>query len=67
MGGSNGLVLHVEWWRAYSPFVRLHGGLTMRAVGQKAPLRTPAMAAGLPHKLWAVHDILKMPIMPALE
>ncbi len=48
-------------------FVRPHESLTVRVPGKKTQLRSPAMAAGLTHKLWTVRDILKMPIMPALE
>ncbi len=40
-------------------FVRPHGGLTLKAEGQKRIHRTPFMAAGLTDKIWSFEELLR--------
>ena len=62
------LLLHVEWWQVYYHFVRPHESLVIRVPGlRRRRKRAPAMAAGLTFRLWTVQDILKKPLLPALE
>jgi transposase InsO family protein len=60
------LLLHVEWWRAYYHFVRVHESLREPLPGgvRKHRQRTPAMAFGLTDRVWSVADILTMPLPP---
>ena len=68
------LLLHVEWWRAYYHFVRLHESLRVLLTqprergGQRIPQRyrqrTPAMAAGLTGRRWTVRELLAVPLPP---
>jgi hypothetical protein len=55
---NEALYLHIQWWRAYYHLSRTHETLSER----RAP-RTPAMAAGLTDHVWAVGDILHMPLV----
>jgi hypothetical protein len=55
----------LEWGRAYYHFVRPHHSLTLRhPSGRICQRRTPAMAAGLTRKIWAVQDLLCLPLLP---
>jgi IS1 family transposase len=66
------LLLHLEWWRAYYHFVRPHESLRVtlgqpiarggKRVPQRYRQRTPAMAAGLTHRRWMVHELLMVPL-----
>jgi IS1 family transposase len=68
------LLLHLEWWRAYYHFVRLHESLRVLLAqpcqrgGQRIPQRyrqrTPAMAAGLTNRRWTVRELLAVPLPP---
>ena len=67
-----GLLVHLEWWRAYYHFVRPHQALRTRlpepvARGGWRPARryrarTPAMALGLTHQRWTVPQLLLVPL-----
>ena len=69
------LLAHLEWWRGYYHFVRLHGSLRVSLVdpiergGRRLPQRyrqrTPAMAAGLTSRRWTVRELLLVPLPPA--
>ncbi len=69
------LRVHLEWWRAYSHFVRPHASLRVALAqpidqrGKRPSQRyrqcTPAMAAGLTHRLWTVRALLMLPLLPA--
>src|SRR5512142_1633805 len=69
------LVAHLEWWRAYSHFVRPHQSLRVRLVqprerggkrlAQRYRQRTPAMAAGRTHRRWTAREVLSCPLPPA--
>lgn len=54
---NEALYLHIQWWRSYYHFSRMHETLSERA----RPC-TPAMAAGLTDHVWSVGDILRMPL-----
>jgi hypothetical protein len=66
------LLLPLEWWRAYSHFVRPHVALRralvppMEGSGNRLPQRyrqpTPAMAAGLTSRRWTVQELLRLPL-----
>ena len=68
------LLAHLEWWRGYYHFVRLHGSLRVplaapierggRRTPQQYHRRTPAMVAGLTSRRWTVHDLLHYPLAP---
>lgn len=68
------LLVHLEWWRAYSHFARPHASLRVtiaqpvnRGGGrlpQRYRQRTPAMAAGLTHRRWTVWDLWGLPLLP---
>jgi IS1 family transposase len=68
------LLAHLEWWRGYYHFVRPHASLRValdepkERGGQRIPQRyrqrTPAMAAGLTHQCWTVHELLALPLPP---
>jgi IS1 family transposase len=60
------LLLHVHWWRTYYHFSRIHETLQVRVPGlrRRYQQRTPAMAAGLAHRIWSVGDILRLPVLP---
>jgi IS1 family transposase len=64
---------HLEWWRAYYHFVRPHASLRVALAqpqerGGRQPQRyrqrTPAMAAGLTGRRWAVRELLAIPLPP---
>lgn len=69
------LLAHLEWWRGYYHFVRLHASLRVPLAqplekgGRRQPQRyrqqTPAMAAGLTSRRWTVRDLLLFPLPPA--
>jgi hypothetical protein len=66
------LLMHREWWPAYSHFVRPHESLSMALLppmergGNRLPRRdrqrTPAMAAGPTTRRWSVQDKLRLPL-----
>jgi IS1 family transposase/transposase-like protein len=57
------LAMYVEWGQVYYNFVRYHQTLRLPThSGQRARSRTPAMAAGLTHRRWTVHDLLCRPV-----
>lgn len=68
------LLAHLEWWRAYYHFVRLHASLRgpfahpIEQVGRRLPRRyrhrTPALAAGLTSRQWTVRELLLVPVPP---
>jgi hypothetical protein len=68
------LLAHLEWWRAYSHFVRPHTSLRIALVqprerggkllAQRNHQRTPAMAAGRTNRRWAVREVLYHPLPP---
>ena len=70
------LLAHLEWWRGYYHFCRLHASLRLvlatpqSAGGHCRPpryqQRTPAMAAGLTTRRWKVVDLLLLPLSPGL-
>jgi IS1 family transposase len=69
------LLLHLEWWRGYYHFVRLHESLRVplaqpidrggRRRPQRYRQRRPAMAAGLTGRRWTVQELLMVPLPPA--
>lgn len=71
------LLAHLEWWRAYYHFVRLHASLRVELAvprergGKRTPQRyrqqTPAMAAGLASRRWTVRELLALPMAPELR
>ncbi len=68
------LLAHLEWWRAYSHFVRPHAALRVallqprerggKLVAQRYRQRTPAMAAGRTNRRWTVREVLSYPLPP---
>jgi IS1 family transposase len=68
------LAAHLEWWRGYYHFVRLHASLRVllpRPIergGRRRPRqyqqRTPAMAAGLTSRPLTVRELLLVPVPP---
>lgn len=58
------LLLHVHWWRAYYHFARPHQSLRVRVAGLKRRYRerAPAMAAGFTDHIWAVGELLSLPL-----
>ena len=66
------LVAHLEWWRGYYHFVRLHASLRVllskpiKRGGRRRPQqyqqRTPAMAAGLTSRRLTVREFLLVPL-----
>jgi hypothetical protein len=68
------LLAHLEWWRAYSHFVRPHASLRVALVqpqergGKLLPQRdlqrTPAMAAGRTTRRWTTQEVLSCPLPP---
>lgn len=68
------LRVHLEWWRSYYHFIRLHRSLREvlrepvarggRRQPQRYRQRTPAMAAGLTHWRWTVPELLALPLPP---
>lgn len=58
------LLLHCEWFRLYSHFVRAHESLALEVPGLKRRFRphSPAMALNLTDQLWSVHDLLHYPV-----
>ena len=66
------LLAHVEWWRAYSHFVRPHDALRVVLVqprerggnrlAQRYRQRTPAMAVGRTHRRWTAREVLTCPL-----
>jgi hypothetical protein len=67
------LALHLEWWRGYYHFIRVHDALRVelahplerRGKAQRYRSRTPAMAAGLTHHRWTVEEFLRLPLPSA--
>jgi IS1 family transposase len=69
------LLAHLEWWRTYYHFVRLHEALRVplvqpherggRRIPQRYRHRTPAMAAGLTKRCWTVREVLTLPFPAA--
>ena len=65
---------HLEWWRAYSHFVRPHASLRMTLVqprerggkllAQRYRQRTEAMAAGKTNRRWTAREVLLCPLPP---
>ena len=75
MQGAPSLVAHLEWWRAYYHFVRLHAALRVplaqpiehgRRVPRRYRQRTPAMAAGVTQRRWTVRELLLVPVSSAV-
>ena len=68
------LLAHLEWWRAYYPFVRPHQSLRValmqprerggKKVAQRYRQRTPAMAAGRTNRRWTAREVLSSPLPP---
>jgi IS1 family transposase len=68
------LLAHLEWWRAYYHFVRLHEALRValmqprerggKRLVQRYRQRTPAMAAGRTNRRWNVREVLAYPLLP---
>ncbi len=68
------LLAHLEWWRAYYHFVRLHQSLRVTLVqprerggnllAQRYRHRTPAMAAGRTNRRWTAREVLSCPLPP---
>src|SRR5690242_19768410 len=68
------LLAHLEWWRAYSHFVRPHASLRMTLVqprerggkllAQRYRQRTPAMAAEKTNRRWTAREVLLCPLPP---
>jgi IS1 family transposase/transposase-like protein len=66
------LLAHLEWWRAYSHFVRPHASLRMALAQPREPggkllpqryrQRTEAMAAGRTHRRWTAREVLSCPL-----
>jgi IS1 family transposase len=66
------LLAHLEWWRAYYHFVRLHASLRValgqpreregNRLAQRYRQRTPAMAAGRTHRRWTAGEVLSCPL-----
>ena len=66
------LMEHLEWWRSYYHFVRLHESLAQELskpipqIGKQRPRkyrkRTPAQAAGLTDRRWTVRELLLYPL-----
>lgn len=67
------LALHLEWWRGYYHFIRVHDALRVelahplerRGKRQRYRSRTPAMAARLTHHRWTVEEFLRLPLPTA--
>jgi hypothetical protein len=68
------LLAHLEWWRAYYHFVRLHASLRVafvqprerggKLLAQRYRQRTPAMAAGRTNQRWTAGEVLCYPLPP---
>jgi IS1 family transposase len=68
------LLAHLEWWRAYSHFVRRHASLRVtlvqprerggKLVAQRYRQCTPAMAAGRTNRRWTAREVLCHPLPP---
>ena len=68
------LLAHLEWWRAYSHFVRPHEALRValmqprtrggKQLAQRYRQRTPAMAADRTHRRWTACELLSCPLPP---
>src|SRR5690242_17692687 len=66
------LLAHLEWWRAYSHFVRPHQSLRValkqprerggKLLAQHYRQRTPAMAAGRTNRRWTAREVLLCPL-----
>jgi IS1 family transposase len=71
---SSQLLAHLEWWRAYSHFVRPHASLRIallqprerggNRLAQRYRQRTPAMAAGRTNRRWTTREVLSCPLLP---
>jgi hypothetical protein len=68
------LLAHLEWWRAYSHFVRPHAALRIALVqprerggklaAQRYRHRTEALAAGRTARRWTAREVLCSPLPP---
>jgi len=68
------LLVHLEWWRAYSHFVRPHTSLRVALVlprerggklmAQRYRQCTPAMAVGRTNRQWTAREVLCYPLPP---
>ena len=68
------LLANLEWWRAYSHFVRPHQALRVAFVqprergGKRAAQRywqrTEALAAGRTNRRWTAREVLSCPLPP---
>jgi hypothetical protein len=68
------LLAHLEWWRAYSHFVRPHAALRValvqprerggKLVAQRERHRTEALAAGRTNRRWTACEVLACPLPP---
>ena len=68
------LLAQLEWWRAYSHFVRPHHSLRVALVQprergsnlavQRYRQRTPTMAVGRTHRRWTAREVLSRPLPP---
>ena len=68
------LLAHLEWWRAYSHFVRPHAALRValsqprkrggKLLAQRFWQRTPAMAAARTNRRWTAREVLSYPLPP---
>jgi hypothetical protein len=69
---SSCLLAHLEWWRAYSHFVRPHESLRVglkqprerggKRLAQRYQQRTEALAAGRTNRRWTVREVLSCPL-----
>jgi hypothetical protein len=69
---SPSLLAHLEWWRAYSYFVRLHASQRVKLLqprerggklmAQRYRHRTKALAAGRTHRRWTTREVLSYPL-----
>jgi len=59
------LLIHVHWWRSFYHFSRPHQSLRIKVPGLKRRYqeRTPAMAAGFTDHVWAVGELLSLPLV----
>jgi IS1 family transposase len=68
------LLAHLDWWRAYSHFVRPHASRRLalgqprerggKLLAQHYRQRTEALAAGRTHRRWTAREVLCYPLPP---